>query len=436
MKFFFYSLFLLCGTLYSQSLSVYTPIDTNNIKRKEVLRYLTGRTQEVEKKLHGLPSSNKKIIKKFAKSRKEMLEELTSGSTLVYDAELEDYLNSVLTKLADANGLDSRLLKVFLSRDTQPNAFSMGDGNFVFNISLLNRLENEDELYFIMGHELAHYQLKHFEKQMISKMELSDSDEYKAREKMLKKTKYRKFTTSVALYREFVYDDRAEGRKKELEADATGYAYVKNIVADPANILTALEKLDTLSPSELYKIDLNFLKEHFSSDNMPFEDEWANGYDFSKYNYQRGKVDIFGISKDSMRSHPEKQERISKLSKLINITGATPIKKVDGLKILKEKLAMEDVYAHYCLQEYGRGIYLILQIQQARELSDTEKQFYSHMLGLFYEKLAEARKIYEFKKYVDDVDFINYSQEYILFLTILDNMRSSQLSELSNKYRI
>lgn len=365
-----------------------------------------------------------------------MVEELTSGATLVYDKDLEAYMNGLLKDLAQANGMDASSLRVFLSRDTQPNAFSMGDGNFVFNISLLNRLENEDELLFIMGHELAHYQLEHFQKQMISRMELSESEEYKAREKLLKKTKYRKYTTSLALYREFVYDDRATGRKRELEADSAAFFYVRKLVSSPENITSALDKLDTLSPAEVHKIDLNLLKNHFSTEQMPFQDEWANGYDFSKYNYQRGKISIFGISKDSMMSHPETQERINRLSKLIGNSSIVPVTKVDGLKKFKEKLALEDVYAHYCLQEYGRGIYLILQMQQAREISETEKVFYSSMLSLFYEKLAEARKKFIFKRYVDDVDHVNFSQEYVLFLTVLDNLRASQLTELSHKYKI
>lgn len=155
------------------------------------------------------------------------------------------------------------------------------------------------------------------------------------------------------------------------------------------------------------------------------------GYDFSKYNYQRGKRDIFGVHKDSLLTHPDKEARLLNLKKIIAAESQQLKKEDDRFQKFKEKIRFENVYAHYCMEEYGRGIYLILQLQNSREIDEEEALFYKKMLRLFYDKLREARLAFTFKKYVDDVNVINYSEEYNLFLTILDNLRASELQELA-----
>lgn len=414
----------------------YTPIDTLNPNSGEVLRYLNSRTKELEKEFKTYPVTDKKIIKSFVQSRKHMFEELIKDNNLIYDIELEKYINGIIHKLANENEIDSKPLRIFLSRDTDPNAYSLGDGNFVFNLSLLNRLENEEELYFILAHELAHYRLDHLKNQMTAKMQLSMSKEYISKQKQIRKSKYNKFSKSLEEYRVLLYDNSATSRKRELAADSLAFIFVQKIIKNPYNTISALEKLDSIFPSEIYKIDVDILKSHFSSTNMPFQEAWTEGYDFSKYNYQRGRTDIFGIHKDSLMSHPERVERILNLKKLISVEDIIISKEVDSFQKLKQKIAFEDVYAHYCLEEYGRGIYLVLQLQNSKEITSEEDQFYSFMLSLFYRKLAKSRTSFTFKKYVDDVNFINFSQEYILFLTILDNLRSSELQELATKYNV
>src|SRR5699024_7442607 len=76
-------------------------------------------------------------------------------------------------------------LRVLLSRDTSPNAYSLGEGTFVFNISLLSRLENEEQLYFIMAHELSHYVLNHLGTEVSNRMSFSKSKKYKKKKRKL-----------------------------------------------------------------------------------------------------------------------------------------------------------------------------------------------------------------------------------------------------------
>lgn len=418
------------------SAQLYTPVDTLLAKSEvqKLTRYFDSKTKMLEEEFKSYPNPNKKMIKEFVRDRKDMIEGLTKNNYLLHDQELEDYINGLLRQITQQNGIAFQELKVFISRDTDPNAYSMGDGNFVFSISLLSSLEREEELLFILGHELAHHQLEHLQKRFRESMEMMDSEEYAKFKKEIKKSKYNKFTKSLERYREYQYGNRSMSRKRELEADSMSMTFLQSLNKHPYFAVTALEKADTLSPPEFSNIDLDLFKKHFSTAEMPFDESWTSGYDFSKYNYQTGKVDIFGTHKDSLRTHPEMEERILHLVKMLPQQMGEEAEDTSEFIRLKEKIQLETVYAHYCLEEYGRGIYLILQLQNKGDLNETERLFYDYMLSLFYGKLAEARKSFTFKKYVDEIDVVNFTETYKLFLTVLDNLRSSELQELSNHY--
>lgn len=434
------ALFILATLLFTSSIfaQLYKPVDTivSKSESQKLLKFFESKTKELEQEFRAYDVVNKKLIKDFVSSRKEMMEGLTKENYLLFDKELEEYFNNQFKQVAQKNNIPVDGLRVFLSRDTSPNAYSMGDGIFVFHLSLLALLENEEELNFIIGHELAHYHLQHLQNRFKKAMEVASSEEYAKQNKEIKKSRYNRFTRSLEVYREMQYGNSSISRLRELEADSLSFVLMKAINKNPYNAITALEKSDTLSLPEILKVNLDMLKVHFSTDKLPFDDEWTSGYDFSKYNYQTGKVDIFGIHKDSLRSHPEMEERISRLKELLPKGSELSNSETDNFIKLKEKIRLENVYAHYCLEEYGRGIYLIIQLQNSDFITEKERLFYSHMLSLFYGKLADARKAFKFKKYVDEIDVVNFSEEYKLFLTILDNLRSSELQELSKGYAI
>ncbi len=427
----FFLLLFISFTAFSVNAQIYIPVDTLNANQKELYKYFQTGTKALENEFKSFSVTDRKLIRNFVNSRNSMFNELTKSNYFFIDSELEDYLNGLLTEIAEANNIDSSSLRIFLSRDTDPNALSLGDGNFIFNLSLLHRLENEDELRFIIAHELAHYHLSHLQTRVETQMQITASKEYVSKKREIRRSRYNRFTKSLGHHLDFLYEDRNANRKRELEADSMGYVLVKNIITVPQHAVSALKKLDTLSPSEFYKIDLEMLQDHFSTASMPFNEEWLAGYDFSKYNYQRGKRDIFGVHKDSLLTHPDKEARLLNLKKIIAAESQQLKKEDDRFQKFKEKIRFENVYAHYCMEEYGRGIYLILQLQNSREIDEEEALFYKKMLRLFYDKLREARLAFTFKKYVDDVNVINYSEEYNLFLTILDNLRASELQELA-----
>ena len=48
-----------------------------------------------------------------------------------------------------------------LSKDGNANAYNTGDGTVVIHFGLFLTLENEDELVFVIAHEIGHQYLNH-----------------------------------------------------------------------------------------------------------------------------------------------------------------------------------------------------------------------------------------------------------------------------------
>ena len=74
------------------------------------------------------------------------------------DSSSSDYLNTVLARLADDRCFSYTLpVQVHYSSSEVVNAFALPGGHIVINRGLLEKLKSENELAFVLGHELGHF---------------------------------------------------------------------------------------------------------------------------------------------------------------------------------------------------------------------------------------------------------------------------------------
>ncbi|SHJ64942.1 Peptidase family M48 [Reichenbachiella agariperforans] len=71
------------------------------------------------------------------------------------------YANQVMRELASNAKLEVFTMGVLIAWDSEVNAFSPGQGSVVLNNGLLAQLTTEEELAFVIAHELAHIELDH-----------------------------------------------------------------------------------------------------------------------------------------------------------------------------------------------------------------------------------------------------------------------------------
>jgi predicted Zn-dependent protease len=98
----------------------------------------------------------------WEKSRKEE-DRLLYKASLYDDPLLESYLQGVVTRLTPQGMADNPAVhyRVRVVEDPTLNAFSFPHGSIYVHTGLLARVENEDQLATVLGHEMSHVERRH-----------------------------------------------------------------------------------------------------------------------------------------------------------------------------------------------------------------------------------------------------------------------------------
>lgn len=91
----------------------------------------------------------------------------------ITDSVLTAPVDSILTRICNANDFDRKQVKLHVVDMDEVNAFAMPNGHMVINKGLLRDVKDEAELAGVMGHELAHLQEKHVMKKLVKEVGLS-----------------------------------------------------------------------------------------------------------------------------------------------------------------------------------------------------------------------------------------------------------------------
>jgi predicted Zn-dependent protease len=84
---------------------------------------------------------------------------LRDAKVLINDPKLNQYVSDVLCREVGADRC--RGVRIYIVRDAEFNAFMAPNGMIIVNSGLLLRVRNEAELAAAIGHEFAHFELRH-----------------------------------------------------------------------------------------------------------------------------------------------------------------------------------------------------------------------------------------------------------------------------------
>lgn len=73
---------------------------------------------------------------------------------------LEEYIRSILMRL-DPENPELETIDIYITPQTQFNAFTIADGSVFINIASLADMKSEAELAYLLGHEYGHYKFRH-----------------------------------------------------------------------------------------------------------------------------------------------------------------------------------------------------------------------------------------------------------------------------------
>jgi Zn-dependent protease with chaperone function len=259
------------------------------------------------------------LPKQYAKDYKEIYEhqfgeigDLWKSSRAVTSAEANNYLQFIVKKIVAANPeLQKTDARVVFTRDDWPNAVSMGDGSIAVNGGLLVFLNNEAELAFVICHELSHYYLDHTNKAIKKVVELYNSDSFAKEVKRLSKQEYGAGKEFDQLMKKMAFGSRRHSRENEAEADRQAFVFMKNTGYDCNSIISCLQLLNNVDDSSIYKPVA--LETIFNFDGYPFRKKWIQKESVLFGQMKTDASPLTQQEKDSMKTHPDCNLRISLL---------------------------------------------------------------------------------------------------------------------------
>lgn len=375
-------------------------------------------------------AENKKISKYYTSSYEtifEVLNDRIKKGHILYIPAICNTLEKILQEIRSKNESVPADIKILLTRETQPNAYTFGDNYIFVNLGLFYHMENEAQVASVISHEIGHILLRHALKSMV--MSYESNKVYAADVKLLKSTEIHAATRALEILKNAAYNNGKVSRERELEADSIGYLLYKNTGYPDYEYLAALhivEKYENVKPDSL---TMEAYKRFFDLPEQKFNDSWLKQEDFSSYNYNTYKP---ALDKDSASSHPKCAERIQHLQTIYpqlkeNGKSIAATSTFTELKNLARSRHLPNLFFN---EDYGEYIYTLLVRLQA----DPDNKQYRDLLGKGFYKIYEARKAYLLNRYVERVKPHEQTKSYMQFLSFIWNLKIEEMEKIAEHY--
>jgi predicted Zn-dependent protease len=352
-----------------------------------------------EKKIAKFGAKYKRDIKEIIQERKIRFIKNIEDSSYVFDPKISSYLNDILRKIYVLNtNINSNDFYFFIDKSPIPNAASYGNGIFTVNLGLFNFVNSDDELAFILCHEMAHFELDHTDKSMLRHFETLRSKDIKNKINKVKRKQYGKRKAYYDLVEELNYNFLKRSRADELQADSLGLAIFSKTKFNKAASVSALRNLqlsDTIIFNENSKIQelLNF-------ETYPFKESWLLK-DQTLFDTDKS-VDDYSFDKDSLKTHPDISLRIQILNKTLN-NNAESISieaSTDKLKAVKQYVALMTISNSLDEKRLDFALYQTLVCHNKKEIDD---KTYVTIVSQLLQNVYELKSNHKFGKYVSPI---------------------------------
>ena len=379
-----------------------------------------------------LPDDVNSAYKKQFKHRKEESADYVKSLvkyTGTQDPLLYPFVQSVYSKITEGNPLLAGYT-VVLSNWPVMNAAFVGGHVIVMYAPLLSRMENESQVAAVLCHELAHGELDHVQKNIQSTLAQLYNKEF---QKELKKTMKEEFNVQAKinlLTMRFAFNTSFHSRALEKSADSLGYLFLMKTNYDANQALSTLEVLKHID--EPVTKELTDYSMYFKCPSSAFDFTGIKPYKassiFSKSAEDVAKEEAF---RDSLRTHPDCDKRMTYISDLMKAKPPHPGKPCDEKLYAKVKWAggMEMINAFFQYDYYDYSLFnALLYLDMAKD-----NEFLKFMVSLNGYKLVEAIRNHELSDYVSNYSDENEPQlNNLLFL--LNTIRLSEFTGLVNCY--
>lgn len=344
------------------------------------------------------------------------------------DAVLWPFLQKVHANIVAANPTVKNT-RVMLVADPTPNAYSIGDGTFVVHVGLLAGLETEDQLAFVLCHEIAHFMLEHATKGLEQRVEEINSKAFKEKIKKLEELEYNRNEQIEATFQNMLFNNRYHSRNHERQSDSVAYilyARTKYELRQSERLMEVFESID-----EPFRDSSLRFTTQFGCAQQPFRDNWlASGGGSIWADARQAQAEANKAYRDSISTHPDWENRLEWLKKLTKLpppaAPVTPAVAVDYANI-RFQAAMECVEAWASFGRYDRALFLALHYQNV----------YPECL---YFREIECLALYQLYQFTKDHNVAKvlaqsadkYPEKYNQYLDFLNALRMKELLGLAD----
>ncbi|MDR2511111.1 MAG: M48 family metalloprotease [Bacteroidales bacterium] len=377
--------------------------------------------------INGTKSEQKEVKSRFDKAFSENLMKDVKKDRLLLKSLLNTYLNGLLSEIKKANPEISEDILLLVDRSYIANAYNFGDGTIVIYNYLLNCLQNEDQLVFVICHEIAHRQLEHSVNTVLARVRSDNSSDIKDKTKQLQKQRYGNRTEAEMVLKDILYKNSAAKREQETQADSLGMLFFSTLGRPNFQVIKALRNLRD-SDYERDSLTIKDYRKMFSDKSLNFNEKWFDMGDYAAYFYQRTTK----FNTDSLRTHPNMDERTEKLKTTfpqLFTDSSTNFTKSEEYDKWQSLAMLQNVYNQYLIEQYGNSLYEALKLYNRRP-----SDFLKEMIGKNFTKLYEAQQKYRLNRYVSQVNVNEYTSSYNRFCTFIINLNLDELKTFSDHF--
>lgn len=271
--------------------------------------------QRLEKDVKSITYDDKYVkndIKEVYEERTKLVEEIIKSGTIVTDPKINAYYQQILQTIINGNPSIVSDIRLLVVRYDWPNAVCYGNGILLINLGLIERLENESQIAFIIGHELAHQHSDHVNKNITKRALQLNTEETRRKLKAAGKDKAGAKSELLKLVKSTTFDLRKHSRNFELEADSIALSFILNTPYDFQQGARTMDILDSIDQEFFKKYILNF-RWFFDSLPIAYKQSWEfyNNETSSLSSIQKTASD--SLEEDSLKTHPDCMVRKSAL---------------------------------------------------------------------------------------------------------------------------
>ncbi len=374
------------------------------------------------------PSEFSKEAQKAFQDRRENLAQAVAAEidrTAVPDDVLWPFLKQIQAVIIAANPQCAGT-KIILTGNPQPNAYSVGDGTIVIYTGLLAGLENEDQLAFVLCHEMAHFLLEHATNGLVKEIKTYYSKEFKDKVKAASAVEFNQYEQLENIYKSTIFHTRYHRRDLERQADSLAYRmFLKTDYApvQAQRLMQIFEYIDEPLRDSALQVE-----NHFGCSLYPFKSHWVEKAQASVWGEaQTLQKTADQVLRDSMSTHPDWQNRLLWIDNMLRSTADTlkPARPESLYAPIKRLSILEAVDAWFDAERYDRTLYYALLYQQQYPDCAYLREIQTLSLNGLYFHAKEHTLADVLAQNSPD-----YPDKYNQFLDFLNNLRLKDLLAL------